>query len=125
MSDVPLSQLAESMMQADASPRRMDLSAHDAHHDLHHGDGHHAYSGWVAFVFYFLVLAVLFYFLYFALRPYFVLKSDDCHDSHSRSQSYGDHHDEIDNGKLLGAAVVSALILIFVFWVFSCLVNWY
>jgi hypothetical protein len=123
-SDVPLSQLAESMMQADASPRRMDMSmgSHDHAHDHHQG---HHYSGWVAFVFYFLVLSVLFYYLYFALRPYFVLKQDDCYDSHSRSRSYGDDKDEIDNGRLLGAAVVTALILIFVFWVFGWFLNWY
>ena len=122
-SDVPLSQLAESMMQADASPRRMDMSA-GADHAHAHDHAHH-YSGCVAFVFYFLVLSLFFYYVYFALRPYFVLKQDDCHDSHSRSRSYGDDNDEIDNGRLLGAAVVTALILIFVFWVFSWFLNWY
>ena len=125
-SDVPLSQLAQSMMQADASPRHMDMSMESEHaHHSHHSHHEHHYSGWVGFVFYFLVLAVLFYFLYFALRPYFVLKQDDCYDSHSRTRSYGDDKDEIDNGRLLAAAVVSALVLIFVFWVFSCLMSWY
>lgn len=129
--DAPLSQLAQSLMEADASPRRMDRLDHsdflDRHMDRHldhkaehHQADHGCAHSWVSFVFYFLVLALLFYFLYFALRPYFVLKQDKCDDSRSRTHSYSEHReDEIDNGRLLAAAVITALVLIFVFWLFA------
>lgn len=117
-SDQPLSALAASLMEADSAPEMHREMHHAAHHD--HGC---SASGWWAFVFYFLVLALVFYFLYFALRPYFVLKQDKCDDSHSRSFS-DDRDGEIDNGRLLGAAIVTALILIFIFWVLSFLASY-
>ena len=115
--NAPLSQLAQSLMDGD-SAYSMDHSAH-AHsgHAAHAHSGHSAH-GWWSFVFYFLLVAVIFYFLYFALRPSFVLKQDHCDDSYSRSYS-DEHYEEIDNGRLLASAVVSALLLIFVLWLFA------
>ena len=103
----PLSALAASLMDADATPEAREEVYHN-HAD--HGCGH----GWWAFIFYFLVIALVLYFVFFALRPSFVLKND-C-DSRSLSD---DHYEELDNGKLLGSAIVGALILIFIFWLFA------
>lgn len=125
-SDAPLSMLAMSLMEADEAPETVVRTSEVRVQDdiLHQHEHHHKHQeqgyGWLSFVFYFLVLALIFYFLYFALRPSFVLKNDDCSDSRSYSE---DHYREIDNGKLLGAAVLSALVLIFIMWVFSCLVK--
>lgn len=126
--DAPLSMLAMSLMEADEAPeavgRTSDFRAQDDllyRHEHHHKHHDHEGQGWLSFVFYFLVLALIFYFLYFALRPSFVLKNDDCSDSRSFSE---DRFQEIDNGKLLGAAILSALVLIFIMWVFSCLVRY-
>ena len=118
--DAPLSMLAMSLMEADEAPATPQLrtSLH-VHEDVHvHEEGKH---GWLSFIFFFLVIALVFYFVYFALRPSFVLKKDDCSDSRSFSD---DHHQEIDNGRLLGAAIVSALVLIFVFWLFYALISY-
>ena len=112
-SDQPLSALAASLMENDVSP-----SPSRMHHSSHSEESHH--GGWWKFVFYFLVIALILYFVFFALRPSFVL--DDCHDSRSRSsEDYGER--EINNGKLLGSAVVGALVLIFIFWLFSWAVS--
>lgn len=117
MQDQPLSALAASLMETDSVPLKQSAHADVAHHG--HGCGH----GWWSFVFWFLVLAVFFYFVYFALKPDFVLKKD-CHDSSdSHSYGYGHGDKEIDNGRLLGAAIVTALLLIFLFWVLSWLAN--
>jgi hypothetical protein len=111
-----LSQLAKSLMDEDMSP---DVSPRASPKMSPYAHGHaqeqSCASGWWAFIFYFLVFALVFYFLYFALRPSFVL--NQCHDSHS-SHGSEEHDEEINNGKLLGAAIVSALILIFVLWLF-------
>ena len=106
-SEQPLSELARSLMEADSMPSSPYVEKMHKHHEK---DCH----GWWAFVFYFLVFAVAFYFLYFALRPHFVLKQCG---SHSDSRSF-DEDRELDNGRLLGAAIVSALVLIFVLWLF-------
>jgi len=119
MQDQPLSALAASLMETDSVPAQKAAYADSVDHS--HGCGH----GWWSFVFWFLVLAVFFYFVYFALKPDFVLKKD-CHDS-SDSRSYGsyshDDHKEIDNGRLLGAAIVTALLLIFLVWVLTWLAG--
>lgn len=114
--NVSLSELAKSLMDQDGvspSPVRASAAAHKEEHCAH---------GWWAFLFYFLIISLILYFVFFCLRPSFVLK--DCgSDSHSRSSE--DFEDrEIDNGKLLGSAIVGALILIFVFWLLSFLANW-
>ena len=129
----PLSALAASLMENDSVPAQLEHRsepsyahsyAHghsDAHSDSHsHAHSHAHGHGWLSFVFYFLVLALVFYFLYFALRPSFVLKNNKCDDSRSYSD---DQSDEIDNGRLLGSAIITALILIFVFWVLAWLVG--
>lgn len=116
LQDQPLSALAQSLMETDAVPMKSAASDHSAHADHGHGSAH----GCWAFVFYFLVLALFFYFVYFALRPSFVLKKD-CDDSRSYGSYSDESRDEIDNSRLLGAAVVTALVLIFVFWLLSWL----
>lgn len=126
--NVPLSALAQSLMDQDVSPsprysRPASLSPVASAHRHHVAEEKSCGYGWWAFIFYFLVFALVFYFLYFALRPSFVL--NQCHDSRSHSS---DEHDEgeINNGKLLAAAVISALILLFVVWIFwyACS-SWY
>jgi len=115
--NAPLSALAASLMENDVSPSPM-RSSHHMHHDSHCG------HGWWSFVFYFLVIALVLYFTFFALRPSFVL--EDKHHSYSHGgYSSDDYHDdrEINNGKLLGSAIVGALIIIFVFWLLWWLVN--
>ena len=114
----PLSMLAMSLMEADETPNAASYMDHHHHHVAEEG----GCRGWVAFLFYFLVLALIFYFLYFALRPSFVLNNDDCSDSRSFSD---DHFREINNGKLLGAAILSALVLIFICWLFAWLAGAY
>ena len=116
----PLSMLAMSLMEADETPNAASYMDHHHHH--HHVAEEGGCRGWVAFLFYFLVLALIFYFLYFALRPSFVLNNDDCSDSRSFSD---DHFREINNGKLLWAAILSALALIFICWLFAWLAGVY
>jgi len=139
----PLSQLAASLMEADVSPSpspakfqmKSDLYArpspvnadlHDHMHDhihdhKHHNKEEHCGYGWWSFIFYFLVFALVLYFVFFALRPSFVLNGEDCSDSFSNS--YGKDDREINNGKLLCSAIVGSLIIIFVFWIFSWILN--
>ena len=131
--NAPLSMLAASLMENEPSPSparvrvgRDPIYEPIAHAHHHHHDHHEQGFGAWSFVFGFLLLALVFYFLYFALRPSFVLEQD-C-DSRSKSSSdCDDRHDgrEISNGRLLGAAVLSALILIFVLWIASCLFRRY
>ena len=126
--NAPLSMLAASLMENEPSPSPARVRVERevvAHHHHHHDHDHGNYGIW-SFVFGFLLLALVFYFLYFALRPSFVLEQD-C-DSRSKSSSdCDDRHDgrEISNGRLLGAAVLSALILIFILWIASCLFRRY
>ena len=119
--DQPLSALAKSLMEGDMSPSPMAASRHE--HVHHHGQQSDATCGhgWWALVFYFLVIALVLYFVFFALRPSFVLE-DKCHSYSSQSsEEYGER--EINNGKLLGSALVGALLLILVLWLFSWLMN--
>ena len=109
--DQPLSALAASLMENDVSPSPMRSQKHA--HDSCHG-------GWWVFVFYFLVIALILYFVFFALRPSFVL-DNNCDSRSASSEEFGER--EINNGKLLGSAIVVALILIFIFWLFSYALN--
>ena len=122
--NAPLSMLAASLMENEPSPSparvRVEREVvYEPAHKHHHHHDHQGMGVWSA-IFGFLLLALVFYFLYFALRPSFVLEQD-C-DSRSKSDS-DDRHDgrEISNGRLLGAAILSALILLFVLWLASCL----
>ena len=124
--NAPLSMLAASLMENEPSPSparvRVEREVvYEPAHKHHHHHDHQGMGVW-SFVFGFLLLALVFYFLYFALRPSFVLEQD-C-DSRSKSDS-DDRHDgrEISNGRLLGAAVLSALILIFILWIAKCLFS--
>jgi len=114
--NMPLSQLAASLMDADASPRVHD-HAHHAHHD-HHEQGNA--SQWLSVVFGFFVLVVILYFVFFALRPSFVLKQ--CSDSYSKSSDY-DREDEIDNGRLLWASFLVSFVITIVFAIFFWLMS--
>lgn len=109
--DQPLSALAASLMENDVSPSPSRVQKHQEYKSESHS------GGWWKFLFYFLVVALILYFVFFALRPSFVL--DDCHDSRSRSSEDGFGDREINNGKLLGSAIVGALLIIFIFWLFS------
>ena len=114
VNDQPLSALAARLMENDVSPSPM----HAKH--AHSAEGCH--TSWWSLIFYFLVVALVLYFVFFALRPSFVL--DDSHSSYSRGYSSDEQDDrEINNGKLLGSAIVGALILMFVFWLFKWLLN--
>jgi hypothetical protein len=129
---LPLSQLARSLLDESPSPspvarpsvrvetfRDVQVTPRATH--LHHEEKHcHGYSWWHA-VLLFLLLAIIFYFLFFALRPWFVL--NQCDDSHSWSEEHGHHEGEINNGKLLGSAVLAALIVLFVLWIFWALAS--
>jgi hypothetical protein len=118
MSNQPLSQLALSLMDEDtAAPlMREERSLHMSR--SYEAEEHSCSHGWWSFILLFLLIAIVVYFLYFALRPSFVLKKN-CH-SDSRS---GDDWEEIDNGRLLGAAVLTALVLIFLVWILHYLVH--
>ena len=115
-----LSMLARSLMEADEPEMKMDRHVdHSDHADHDEGCAH----GWWVFIFYFLVIALVLYFLFFALRPSFVMK--DNHSSSSDSHSLSDDLcGEIDNGRLLGSAIVGALLLMFVFWLLTWLARW-
>ena len=124
--NAPLSMLAASLMENEPSPSparvrvEREVVVHDhAHH--HHHDHDHGYGLWSA-IFLFLLLALVFYFLYFALRPSFVLEQD-CDSRSKSSDEQGHDGREISNGRLLGAAVLSALILLFVLWIAKCLFS--
>ena len=77
--------------------------AHVHKHDCQDGHGY-----WQLF-FWWLVIALIVYFVLFALRPDFVLEKDD----------YDSCTGEIDQGRLLGSAIVISLIIIFILWLFS------
>lgn len=96
MSSQPLSSLAKSMLDAEAP------AATHAHHD------HHCHGSWWSILFTWLVAAIVVYFVLFALKPDFVLKDDDYHHSSC---------DEIDQGKLLGSAVLISIVIIVLIWV--------
>lgn len=102
MSSQPISSLAASMLDADNSAGNMDT-----YHHQHDSDS--CGGSWWGFFFWWIIIALVLYFVLFALKPDFVLKKDD----------YGDCYDEIDQGKLLGSAIVISLIIIFVLWLFA------
>jgi|SRR5579883_2383861 hypothetical protein len=119
---VPLSVLAQSLLDQSPSPspratmRGMEpITVRETRVEVSpvYRGKEHCHSGWSwwAAIFLFLIFAIAFYFLYFALRPSFVL--NHCDESHSWSEDHGEG--EINNGKLLGAAILSALVLIFLF----------
>ncbi len=125
----PLSMLAASLMENDPSPSparvhvNREVHMHEHVHSGQH-DHKHSEAGWGvwSFVFGFLLLALVFYFLYFALRPSFVLEQD-C-DSRSRSSASDDNDwRQISQGRLLGAAVLSAFGLLLVLWLFAWLAR--
>ena len=120
MSDQPLSQLALSLMDADTQQQITGRHAADVAH-VHDHSSQSCNHGWWSFLFFFLIAAIVFYFLYFALAPSFVLKNN----CHSRSSESGDFRDrEIDQNKLLGAALLSSLGLLLVLWLISVAYYW-
>lgn len=139
-SDVPLSALAQSLMDNDVSPSplpvrsmdRMDrmgmdkMDHMDHMHDHHHHHHQKSKMGFSHFLFYFLVLVLVFYFLYFALRPYFVLRQDCDSRSQQSSQQSSDESDsrDISQSRLLVSAIFSAVVLMFVLWLFSLVASY-
>ena len=121
--EAPLSALAQSLMENDVSPSpspsRLRMSREAQAYGGNHAHEHAGFGVW-SFIFGFLVLALIFYFLFFALRPSFVLENSDC--SRSKS-SESDDWREISQGRLLGAAVLAALVLLLVLWLLSCLAR--
>ena len=95
MSQKPISCLAEECMKGD-------------HHD-HHDHRHEYGNGWWFYLFWFLIVGIIVWFLLFALKPDFVLKTDE--DDHETG--------EIDQGKVLLWAVIIALIVVFLVWIFQ------
>ena len=93
MSQKPISSLAKECMEKD---------------DHMYGE-ENAGQGWWFFLFWFLVIGVIVWFLLFALKPDFVLNEDD----HCRKNG------EVDQGRVLGCAIVISLIIIFLVWIFS------
>ena len=101
MSGTPISNLARSLMESDTTAQA-PVTTHTHKHDC---DGY----GWWALVFWWVVIALIVYFTLFALRPDFVLEKDD----------FGQACDDIDQGRLLGSAIVISLIIIFVLALFA------
>lgn len=129
MSNQPLSQLALSLMDADAAAEHtmpampvyathaVPVAAPVVHTHVHEHDHKNCGHGFWSFLFLWLVIAVVLYFLFFALRPSFVLKRH-CGSSSSDSNEDWDRR-EIDQGRLLGSAILISLVLILLVWLFS------
>ena len=101
MSSQPISSLAKSMLEADTTTN-LDTYHHEHEHESCGGS-------WWGFFFWWIILALVLYFVLFALKPDFVLKKDH----------HGDCYNEIDQGRLLGYAIVLSLIIIVALWVLS------
>ena len=95
LSQKPISSLAKEYMEKD-----MYHHAADEHCD---DNGY----GWWFFLFWFLIIGIIVWFLLFALKPDFVQKKD-CD---------GYPTGEVDQGRVLGTAIVVALIIILVVWI--------
>lgn len=100
MSSQPISSLAASMLEADNTAASMDTYQH--HHESCGGS-------WWGFFFWWIIVALVLYFVLFALKPDFVLKKDH----------HGDYYDEIDQGKLLGSAIVISVIILVALWLLA------
>lgn len=96
LSQKPISSLAKECMEE---------KVHHHHHD-HHEHGYS--SGWWFYLFWFLIVGIIVWFLLFSLKPDFVQKTD----------SEGEETGEVDQGKVLLWAVIIALIVVFLVWVF-------
>lgn len=66
-------------------------------------------NGWWFFLFWFLIVGIIVWFLLFALKPDFVQFTDE--DDNVTG--------EVDQGKVLLWAVIIALVVIFLVWVFQ------
>ena len=66
-------------------------------------------NGWWFFLFWFLIVGIIVWFLLFALKPDFVQHTDE--DDNATG--------EVDQGKVLLWAVIIALAIIFLMWIFQ------
>lgn len=101
MSNQPISELARSLMGEEApsaAPAMLDNHKHTCE----------GYGLWTLF-FWWVVIALIAYFTLFALKPDFVLEKDD----------YDEVTGEIDQGRLLGSAIVISLIIVFALWLLA------
>lgn len=96
MSQKPISSLAKEVM---------DNDMHKHHNAAEECNNY----GWWFFLFWFLVIGIIVWFVLFALKPDFVQEKDR-HDNPTG---------EVDQGKVLGSAIVISLVLIFVVWLFA------
>ena len=96
MSQTPISSLAKEYMEK------------DMHQHLKHA-GECVGYGWWFYLFWFLVVGIIVWFLLFALKPDFVQKTN----------KHDDPTGEVDQGKVLGTAIVVALVITFLIWVFQ------
>jgi hypothetical protein len=65
--------------------------------------------GWLgALILWFIIFTVLFWLIYYSLKPSFVLQTDS---------------NQVDTGKVLLAAVISALILVIIIWLIKAAVS--
>lgn len=128
-SDIPLSQLAASLMQNSESPSpspmarpalRVSAVREEVVMDHHH---EHCGWSWYMFILLWLLLSIFFYLLFFFLRPWFVLQ-DNCDSRSWSEENAGYENREINNGKLLGSAVLAALIVLFILWIFWVLFSY-
>lgn len=73
----------------------------------------HVYSNgcgnWVGYLFWFVIIAIIVWFLLFSLKPDFVQKKDE----------NGNPTGEVDHGRVLLSAIIIALIICFIIWIFQ------
>jgi hypothetical protein len=84
------------------------------------------YGQWMQYLFWFVIITIIAWFLIFSLKPNWVLKKNcghknnsDCDSSRSDDNSCHDGCNEVDQWKVLIAAVIIGLIGIFIIWLFQ------
>lgn len=65
-------------------------------------------SYWVWYLVWFFIIAIIVWFILYATKPTWVQTTNE----------RGEHTGQVDNGKVLVAAIVIALIILLIFWIF-------